>query len=256
MDLMNRMSLLYCNLFFSYYNAFFLFAREDNVPKFIFVIGGTGTGKTTVSEEIKLIAEAQQLTVTVLNLDHYYLPKSMLEPGKPKNYDVPEALEQSLIQKHLQNLEAGKSIARPTYDIRISDRVESGEVPVDPADVIIVEGIFAGEYSSSLRKQTEKLKIYLQSNQINDNYTRKEERDMVERKRSSTHINAVKRNQMGGFFRYVATHMISSDIVIDNPWLPLKNNPGTGKIPLIVDSKLTKLNGFLSSTECDFLYKI
>nr|WP_236710193.1 hypothetical protein [Legionella pneumophila] len=136
-----------------------------------------------------------------------------------------------------------------------SDRVLNGEMKIIPADIIIVEGIFAGEYLSSLKNQTEKLKIYLQSNQINDNYTRKEDRDVVERKRSSTHINIAKKNQMAGFFRYVATHMISSNVVIDNPWLPQQNMTSTEKIPLIVGCNLIKLNEFLSSTESHFLYK-
>ncbi|HAU1322171.1 TPA: uridine kinase, partial [Legionella pneumophila] len=223
----------------------FLTAREHYVSKFIFVIGGTGTGKTTVSEEIKSIAEAQHLTVAILNLDHYYLPKSMIDPDKPKNFDVPEALEQTLIQQHLQDLEAGKTIFRPTYDMASSDRVLNGEMTIIPADIIIVEGIFAGEYLSSLRNQTEKLKIYLQSNQINDNYTRKEDRDIVERKRSSPHANVAKKNQMAGFFRYVATHMISSNMVIDNPWLPQQNMTSTEKIPLIARTNLIKLNEFL-----------
>lgn len=238
----------------SNYNAFFI-ARENYVSKFIFVIGGTGTGKTTVSEEIKSIAEAQHLTVAILNLDHYYLPKSTIDQDKPKNFDVPEALEQTLIQQHLQDLEAGKTIFRPTYDMASSDRVLNGEIKIIPADIIIVEGIFAGEYLSSLRNQTEKLKIYLQSNQINDNYTRKEDRDIVERKRSSTHVNVAKKNQMAGFFRYVATHMISSNIVIDNPWLPQQNMTSTERIPLIASGNLIKLNEFLSSTESHFLYK-
>lgn len=209
------------------------------------MIGGTGTGKTTGSEEIKSIAEAQHLTVAILNLDHYYLPKSMIDPDKPKNFDVPEALEQTLIQQHLQDLEAGKTIFRPTYDMANSDRVLNGEMTIIPA----------GEYLSSLRNQTEKLKIYLQSNQINDNYTRKEDRDIIERKRSSPHANVAKKNQMAGFFRYVATHMISSNMVIDNPWLPQQNMTSTEKIPLIAGSNLIKLNEFLSSTESHFLYK-
>ncbi|KGP63316.1 uridine kinase [Legionella norrlandica] len=214
------------------------------MPKFIFVIGGTGSGKSTVSEEIKLKAEDQQLTVSILSLDHYYLPKSKLDPEKPKNFDVPEALEQSLIREHLRDLEAGKAITRPTYSMVTGDRVEEGEVSIEPTNVIIVEGIFAGEYPSFLRRETEKFKVYLQSHQLKDNYTRKEERDMVERKQSESHIQAMKKNQMGGFFQYVATHMVSSDIVIDNIWLPTKNI-SSEKVPLIVKGELEKLLEFL-----------
>ena len=44
------------------------------MTKFIFVIGSTGTGKSTLSEEIENIARTKGLTVGILNLDHYYLP--------------------------------------------------------------------------------------------------------------------------------------------------------------------------------------
>ncbi len=217
------------------------------MPKFIFVIGSSGTGKSTVSAEIQILVEKYGLTISVLNLDHYYLPKSMIDPDKPKNFDVPEALQESLIRTHLEQLEAGKTILRPTYDMPLSDRIVDGEVEFLATDVIVVEGIFAGEYMPSLKRDTDKLKVYVQSPQVNDNYTRKAERDAIERKKSEEHIRLMRKNQIGCLFQYVAPHMNSSQIVIDNDWQPIVSSSGEKVIkPMIVDDKLKTLLEFLS----------
>ncbi|KTD43364.1 uridine kinase [Legionella quateirensis] len=218
------------------------------MPKFIFVTGATGSGKSTVSTEMELLIKERGLSVATLSLDHYYLPKSRLDPDKPKNFDVPEALEQELIIEHLIALEAGKTIARPTYDMETSDRIPGGEVEFPPQDVIIVEGIFAGEYSRYLNRDTEQLKVYLHSPQLNDNYTRKEERDSVIRKKSPEHIKAMKSNQMLCLFKYVAPHMTTSHIVIHNEWQPAASSSDSrSKVPMIIEDKLERLMSFLSS---------
>ncbi len=219
--------------------------------KFIGVIGSSGVGKSTVAREIATRVEEAGLSVAIWCLDHYYLPKSMIDPTAEKNFDVPEALDQKLIISHLRALEAGKTIARPTYDMPSSDRVINGEVQFPPQDVIIMEGIFAGEYMSYLKKQTDKLKVYVQSPHVPENYTRKEERDSVERKKSEAHIKAMKKNQIGCLFQYVAPHMNSSDIIIENTWQPASkggNNSSSDNImPMIIEDKLTVLQDFLST---------
>nr|WP_255541664.1 uridine kinase [Legionella bononiensis] len=218
------------------------------VPKFIFVIGATGSGKSTVSTEMELLIKERGFSVATLSLDHYYLPKSRLDPNKPKNFDIPEALEQELIIDHLIALESGKTIARPTYDMEPSDRVPGGEVEFPPQDVIIVEGIFAGEYSRYLKRDTEQLKVYLHSPQLKDNYTRKEERDSVVRGKSAEHIKAMKSKQMLCLFQYIAPHMTTAHIVIQNEWQPAaSSSDGQSKTSMIIDDKLDRLVTFLSS---------
>ncbi len=217
------------------------------MPKFIFVTGATGSGKSTVADEMEFLIKEKGFSVATLNLDHYYLPQSKLDPDKPKNFDVPEALEQELIIAHLIALESGNAIERPTYDMTVSDRVPRGEVTFSPQDVIIVEGIFAGEYKRYLKRDTERLSVYLHSPQLNDNYTRKADRDSVERKKTPEHIKAMRANQMFCLFHYVAPHMTSSDIVIDNSWQPVASSSDSpSKVPMIIEDKLDRLMSFLS----------
>lgn len=211
------------------------------MPKFIFILGSTGTGKSTLAEEVKCLVTSQNLGVTILNLDHYYLPKSMRDMSQSQNFDVPSALDEKLVIQHLKTLEKGMAIARPTYDMTSSDRLDGGQVMLQAEDVIIVEGIFAGEYVSKLQKDTGKLKIYVDSPSVLSNYSRKEDRDKVERKKSEAHINAMKKNQIFCLFQYVNPHMSTSDIVVINHWQPTKQ-----KIAMLTKGDETMLCYFLA----------
>lgn len=192
------------------------------MTKFVFITGSSGTGKSTLAKEIASLVEKNGFTVAEFNLDHYYLPKKKSLELNIQNFDVPEAIEQKLVIKHLTDLEKGVKIFRPTYEMSISDRVENGEVEFHPQDVIIVEGIFAADYAKYLTKGAEIFKIYIESPRIKDNYTRKESRDMHDRKQSKDHIDLMKKNQISALFQFIATHATKSDIVIKNVWLPKK----------------------------------
>lgn len=197
------------------------------MPKFIFITGSTGSGKTTVSKEIESIIKEQGLSVTTLSLDHYYLSKKMRDIVKPENWDVPNALDQKLIIQHLRDLEEGKTINRPTYKMECSDRDETIDTLISSEDVIIVEGIFAGEYYEKvLHRNTDKFKVYVHSQQLNDNHFRKELRDLFERQKTKDEIIIDRKNQNQCFFKYVVGNQNSSDLVIENPLKPSRDLVG------------------------------
>lgn len=219
------------------------------MTQFIFVIGASGTGKSTVSEEMESIIRQKGLTVATLNLDHYYLPASKVVHTPEKNFDVPDALEQDLIKAHLKALEKGDTISRPTYNMKISDRVVGGEEEFPATDVVIVEGIFAGEYINTLDKNTATFKVYVQSMHVPDNYARKEERDTVEREKSEVQMRINKRNQLACLYKYVAPHMNDANLVIENTWQPGVESASVDiRVPMVTNDKLTKLEQFLSVT--------
>ena len=227
------------------------------MPKFIFVTGATGSGKSTVAEEIQHILVSKGLTTTILNLDHYYLPLSQMPKENP-NYDVPEALERELIKKHMTSLEQGQSIERPTFDMISGNRLEKGSVNLICNEVIIIEGIFAGEYVDILQRQTARLRVYCQAAQLLQNYSRKAERDAVERQHSEAFTKAMKKNQMQCFFGYISKHSNSAEIVVDNTWQPVQQERrSSNKTPMIVGEHLTvllKFVGFESKLSLDIKY--
>lgn len=103
------------------------------------IAGGTGSGKTTLTEQIR---KRFGDDVTVIYHDNYY----RLQVGKTYdersqvNYDHPDAFETSLMIEHLRGLKAGKSIECPLYDYTQHNRSDRVEV-IHPSKVIIVEGI-------------------------------------------------------------------------------------------------------------------
>ena len=107
------------------------------------IAGGTGSGKTTLMENIMSRFEGQ---VTVLSHDNYYKRRDELtfEERSGLNYDEPDAIETSLMVEHLKQLRQGKSIDCPVYDFTRHNRSDE-TIRLDPKPVIIVEGILIFE---------------------------------------------------------------------------------------------------------------
>lgn len=85
-------------------------------PLLIGISGGTGSGKSTVSQEIfKLIPEKK---IVIIEQDSYYKDQSHLsfEERIKTNYDHPLAFDNELLLKHLNDLLNNKPIQKPIYD--------------------------------------------------------------------------------------------------------------------------------------------
>ena len=103
------------------------------------VAGGTGSGKTTITNQIK---ERLGDDITVITHDNYYCAHHEMtyEERTLLNYDHPDAYETELMVEHLAALRRGESVEVPVYDFSIYDRTDK-TVMVKPSRVIIVEGI-------------------------------------------------------------------------------------------------------------------
>lgn len=109
-------------------------------PVVIGVAGGSGSGKTSVTNSI--CERFSDKTILVIEQDYYYKDQSHLplEERLNTNYDHPLAFDNDLLIDHLHKLMNRESIEKPVYDYKIHTR--SNEViPVDSKDVIILEGI-------------------------------------------------------------------------------------------------------------------
>ena len=108
-------------------------------PIIIGIAGGTGSGKSTLVQEIA--AEFQD-SVCLINHDFYYKAHDDMpyEDRCKLNYDHPNAYDTDMLVEHLQLLKRGISVHRPVYDFTIHNRAKE-VVEVRPAKVIIVEGI-------------------------------------------------------------------------------------------------------------------
>ena len=118
----------------------YLPAVDQRTSLVIGIAGGSGSGKSTVSDA--LASALPRGTVVTLRHDSYYRdrPDLSIEQRNRVNYDHPEALETGLLVEHLQHLKAGNAIEVPVYDFKTHRRREQTE-RLEPAPVIIVEGI-------------------------------------------------------------------------------------------------------------------
>jgi len=148
-------------------------------PLFIGVAGGSGSGKTTIAEEVVDRLEGR---VSLLHHDAYYrnLVELSFEERTRVNYDHPDSLETELMVKHLESLRSGLAIEHPVYDFATHLRSDE-TVRIEPGRVVIVEGILVLS-DAALRAELD-LKIFVDTDP-DLRLARRLERDIAERGRS------------------------------------------------------------------------
>lgn len=107
------------------------------------IAGGTGSGKSTLIQNIKRQFSDE---ITILSHDFYYKAHDNMTYAQrcELNYDHPDAFDTDLMIEHVKQLKQWKEIQRPVYDFTIHNRVDE-TVVVKPSKVVVVEGILIFE---------------------------------------------------------------------------------------------------------------
>lgn len=149
-------------------------------PFVIGIAGGSGSGKSTVTEQIINAIGADN--VAVFLQDSYYLDRSYLTPEEREqiNFDHPDALDWALMKKHINDLYHGLPIDMPEYDFTTHTRKLETRAML-PEKVIIVEGILAF-YDEDICNQMA-LRIFVDTS-ADIRLIRRLKRDIVERQRT------------------------------------------------------------------------
>ena len=105
------------------------------------IAGGTGSGKTTVVRKIKNLLKEED--VAVISQDSYYKDSSHLTPEQKavNNFAHPNSIDWDLLVSDLAKLRSGQAIESPVYSYITCSRSTTETVHVEPATIIIVEGI-------------------------------------------------------------------------------------------------------------------
>ena len=105
------------------------------------IAGGTGSGKTTVVNEIMKILNVGD--VVVIPQDSYYKDNSHLplEVRLELNYDHPDSIDFKLLTEHIKELRAGHPVNQPIYSYLTCSRSKTETIKIEPAKVVIIEGI-------------------------------------------------------------------------------------------------------------------
>ena len=141
--------------------------------------GGTGSGKTTVVNQI--LSEFPEGEVEVISQDSYYKDTSHLtfEERCKINFDHPKSIDFELLQSHLQALKNGEHVNQPVYSFKTHNR--TGEITItEPKKVVIVEGILI--LSDTELRSLFDIKIFVHADS-DERLMRRLKRDIAERGR-------------------------------------------------------------------------
>jgi uridine kinase len=215
---------------------------------FVFITGASGSGKTHIAKKLFAQLHESEIDVAFLTMDDYYKPrpdwvktlKDIEIYNSNTNFDIPDALDFKLFFEHLNQLNEGKTIAKPLYDIATSNRLEKTQ-SFSTHDVIIIEGIFALHQFEQLSLK-ESISVFVESDSYLSYQNNRMQRDLKERAHSQ---ESFKKHELSyvrnGFFSYVLpskTH--AQTIIYNNPGNPNKTplSPQLEKLSTLIEKKL------------------
>jgi uridine kinase len=155
-------------------------------PVTIAVAGGSGSGKTTISNAI--LERVGSHNIAYLAHDSYYRDLSDLSPEARRtiNFDHPDSFDTPLMIQHLQQLQRNQPVEMPVYDFAHDTRTPH-TVYVAPHPIIMVEGILVLA-EAELRKLFD-VKIFVDTD-ADLRFIRRLKRDLIERGRTAESVIA------------------------------------------------------------------
>lgn len=146
--------------------------------------GGTGSGKTTVVNEI--IKQLPENEVGVISQDSYYKDTSHLnyEQRTKINFDHPRSIDFDLLCEHLIELKKGEAIDQPVYSFVKHNRT-GDTIHTLPRKVMIVEGILILT-NTELRKMFD-INIFVHADS-DERLIRRIKRDITQRGRDINEV--------------------------------------------------------------------
>ena len=148
------------------------------------IAGGSGSGKTTVAQQILNRVGANQ--IAFIQHDSYYKDLGGLPPTQHAsiNFDHPNSLDTNLLIQHIVSLRDRKAVEVPIYDFS-TDRRTSKTFRIEPRRVILVEGILI--FVEPALRELLDIKIFVDTDS-DIRFIRRLERDITERGRTTESV--------------------------------------------------------------------
>ena len=153
-------------------------------PLVIGIAGGSGSGKTTVAQEI--LNRVGPSRIAFLQHDAYYKDLSGLPPTQRAavNFDHPNSLETDLLTRHIEMLKNDQQVELPIYDFANHSRTDE-TFSVVPRGVVLVEGILI--FSEPDLRNIFDVKIFVDTDD-DIRFIRRLKRDIAERGRTTDSV--------------------------------------------------------------------
>ncbi len=177
------------------------------------IAGGTGSGKTTVVNQI--LNELPADEVCVISQDSYYRQSENMtyEERTKINFDHPNSIDFELLVTHLKALKKGEIIEQPIYSFVTHNRTNDF-VKTHPRKVIIVEGILV--FSNKPLLDMFDIKIYVHADS-DERLIRRIRRDVAERGRDVAEVLDRYQNTLKPMHQqFIEPGKIYADIIIPN----------------------------------------
>ena len=177
------------------------------------IAGGTGSGKTTVVNQI--IKQLPSEEVCVISQDSYYKATDNLsyEERSNINFDHPRAIDFDLIVKQLKKLKSGKTIEQPVYSFVTHNRTKD-TVKTHPRKVVIVEGILI--FNNEELRDLFDIKIFVHAD-ADERLIRRMRRDITERGRDIDEVlNRYQNTLKPMHLQFIEPTKNYADIIIPN----------------------------------------
>lgn len=196
------------------------------------IAGGTGSGKTTVVNQI--INGLPKNEVTIISQDSYYNKTDNLTYDErcEINFDHPNAIDFNLLTDHIQKLKQGKAIEQPIYSFEKHNRI-SETIIAYPKKVLIVEGILI--YTNKEIRNLIDIKVFVHADS-DERLIRRLKRDMQERGRNLDEVLERYQNTLKPMHQeFIEPTKNFADIIIPNDRY---NTVGVDIVRTVINEKL------------------
>ena len=177
------------------------------------IAGGTGSGKTTVVNQI--LNELPADEVCIISQDSYYNATDNLsyQERTKINFDHPNAIDFELLVTHLTQLKSGKIIDQPVYSFVTHNRIKD-TLKTHPRKVVIVEGILI--FNNEQLRDLFDIKIFVHAD-ADERLIRRVRRDIEERGRDVSEVLSRYQNTLKPMHQQFIEPMKNyADIIIPN----------------------------------------
>ena len=135
--------------------------------RLIIVAGPSSSGKTTTTIKMEEHLSKQGKRLKAINVDHYFFDLEMHPKDEFGDYDyeTPQALDIDLINQHLEQLLAGKTVKTPHYDFLTGKRTLNVHEMRLADDEILLMDCLHGLYSDMTRSVPDhhKFRLYIET---------------------------------------------------------------------------------------------